>query len=149
MTWIDKDASKIDRPTGGASSSWVQQFVATNVKQGWLFFATYAPEAVRRTRADADVVVVSNPEFLREGATISDVKHPDRAMGVYEAAQNADAVVIFTEWNRFHGLDLPRLRAALRTLVPADLRNIYNPAEITAKGLSYSDAARTIRNAQF
>ena len=33
---------------------------------------------LRETRPDADVVVVSNPEFLREGAAIQDFKHPDR-----------------------------------------------------------------------
>ena len=33
---------------------------------------------IREARPDADVAVVSNPEFLREGAAIQDFKHPDR-----------------------------------------------------------------------
>ena len=33
---------------------------------------------IREARADADFAVVSNPEFLREGAAISDFKRPDR-----------------------------------------------------------------------
>src|SRR5882672_4486432 len=33
---------------------------------------------IRELRPDADFAVVSNPEFLREGAAIHDFKHPDR-----------------------------------------------------------------------
>jgi UDPglucose 6-dehydrogenase len=33
---------------------------------------------IRELRPDSDVAVVSNPEFLREGAAIHDFKHPDR-----------------------------------------------------------------------
>jgi UDPglucose 6-dehydrogenase len=33
---------------------------------------------IRETRPDADIAVVSNPEFLREGAAIADFKRPDR-----------------------------------------------------------------------
>src|SRR3984893_18341962 len=33
---------------------------------------------IRETRPDADFAVVSNPEFLREGAAIQDFKHPNR-----------------------------------------------------------------------
>ena len=33
---------------------------------------------IREVRPDAEFAVVSNPEFLREGAAIDDFKHPDR-----------------------------------------------------------------------
>jgi UDPglucose 6-dehydrogenase len=33
---------------------------------------------LREERPDVEIPVVSNPEFLREGAAINDFKHPDR-----------------------------------------------------------------------
>src|SRR5471030_1306086 len=41
---------------------------------------------IRETRPKAEFTVVSNPEFLREGAAIQDFKHPDRiVVGTDEA----------------------------------------------------------------
>ncbi len=47
---------------------------------------------IRETRPNADFAVVSNPEFLREGAAIGDFKRPDRiVIGVED--QRAEAVM--------------------------------------------------------
>ena len=47
---------------------------------------------IREARPDADFAVVSNPEFLREGAAISDFKRPDRIIIGLED-QRAEAVM--------------------------------------------------------
>jgi UDPglucose 6-dehydrogenase len=52
---------------------------------------------IREARADADVAVVSNPEFLREGAAIRDFKHPDR---IVVGSEDARAREVITELYR-------------------------------------------------
>ena len=47
---------------------------------------------IREVRPDADVAVVSNPEFLREGAAIQDFKHPDRIVVGTDDARAAQAM---------------------------------------------------------
>ena len=47
---------------------------------------------IREIRPDADVAVVSNPEFLREGAAITDFKRPDRIVVGTEDARARDVM---------------------------------------------------------
>ncbi len=60
----------------------------------------------------------------------------------YQAMEDADALVIVTEWNEFRALDLPRVKETLKTPRLIDLRNIYNPAEMAAAGFRYSSVGR-------
>ena len=59
----------------------------------------------------ADVHVV-DPQGRREGEKL--LPNVTWAADVYEAAENADLVVILTEWNEFRALDLKRLAASIR-----------------------------------
>ncbi len=52
---------------------------------------------IREARTDAEFAVVSNPEFLREGAAIQDFKHPDR---VVVGSEDARARGVMTELYR-------------------------------------------------
>jgi UDPglucose 6-dehydrogenase len=64
---------------------------------------------LREKRRDAEIQVVSNPEFLREGAAIQDFKHPDR-------------IVV--------GTDDPRARTVLA--------EIYRPLYLNAPPIMYA-----------
>jgi UDPglucose 6-dehydrogenase len=60
----------------------------------------------------------------------------------YDAATGADALVLLTEWNEFRALDLARIGRLLAEPLVIDLRNIYQPAEMAAAGLSYVSIGR-------
>jgi len=57
--------------------------------------------------------------------------------GAYEAVDGADALVIITEWNQFRALDLTRVKAAMRTPLMVDLRNIYERDAVATAGFEY------------
>ncbi len=60
----------------------------------------------------------------------------------YECVAGADAAVIVTEWNIFRALDLDRVKAAMAAPVLVDLRNVYRPDQVRAKGFAYADVGR-------
>ena len=63
--------------------------------------------------------------------------------GPYEAVEGADAVVILTEWDQFRALDLDRIKALLRQPVMVDLRNVYRPDDMRARGFRYTSIGRS------
>jgi UDPglucose 6-dehydrogenase len=61
----------------------------------------------------------------------------------YAAADDADVLVILTEWNEFRALDLWRLAGAMATPRMADLRNIYNRDDVARAGFeAYAGVGR-------
>jgi UDPglucose 6-dehydrogenase len=70
------------------------------------------------------------------------LKGVDFKANAYEVADGADAVVLITEWDQFRALDLDRLRAGMLQPVLVDLRNVYNPVEMKARGFRYFSVGR-------
>ena len=62
----------------------------------------------------------------------------------YEAASEADAVLILTEWEEFATLDLTRLHAAVKYPIVIDGRNLYDPGVMTARGFTYYSIGRAV-----
>jgi UDPglucose 6-dehydrogenase len=63
----------------------------------------------------------------------------------YACVEGADALVILTEWDQFRALDLDRVRAILRQPVVVDLRNVYKPDDMAARGFTYVSIGRPAR----
>jgi UDPglucose 6-dehydrogenase len=62
---------------------------------------------------------------------------------VYDAAKDADGLVLITEWNEFRFLDWDRVKALLRFPIVVDLRNIYDPGRMKARGFEYHCVGRS------
>ncbi|KAA3512907.1 UDP-glucose dehydrogenase family protein [Agrobacterium rosae] len=99
--------------------------------------------AVVQTLQDAGAKVTGyDPEGMVNARPL--MEGIEYATGPYEAAQDADAVVIVTEWNQFRALDLDRLKSIMASPVLVDLRNIYRPDEVTAHGFTYAGIGRSL-----
>ena len=99
------------------------------------------------------------PALLKSGAKIQAYDPEVEAGGrllpgvdfksdAYDAVEGADALVILTEWDQFRALDLDRVGRLMRSPVVVDLRNIYPPEEMMARGFVYASIGRTIRGPQ-
>ncbi len=59
------------------------------------------------------------------------------ALNIYDAVDGADAVLLVTEWRQFRVPDWKRVKAAMRTPVVIDGRNIYDYHELEENGFTY------------
>ncbi len=87
-----------------------------------------------KVRAYDPVAMAAAAKAGRDGVTYCEDE--------YDAAAGADALVVATEWNQFRGLDVDRLKARLKAPVVVDLRNVYEPALMKAKGFRYTCVGR-------
>lgn len=95
--------------------------------------------------------------LLKEGCcvTLFDPAAMDRAKSVlqpgaqvryasdmYEAAQDAHAALVMSDWQEFATIDLDRLRHSLRHPIVIDGRNLFDPEVMLDKGFTYFSVGR-------
>jgi len=100
------------------------ELISQFLKEGCIVSA-YDPAAVERTK-----------EVLPPSGTLSYAKDS------YEAATDADALLILTDWREFTDLDLDRLRYTLRYPIVIDGRNLFDRAIMAEKGFTYLSVGR-------
>jgi UDPglucose 6-dehydrogenase len=98
-----------------------------------------AIEVIRALKSRGAVIrgydpVVSEAVYEREGV--------ERAPGAIEATEDADALVLLTEWNEFRWLDFDRVKSVMRKPVIVDARNHLDPHTLRQLGFTYEGVGR-------
>ncbi|HEY0907547.1 MAG TPA: UDP-glucose/GDP-mannose dehydrogenase family protein [Methylophilus sp.] len=92
------------------------------------------PVAVEETRRVLLLDFADQPELL---------EHVGYAAKPTDALQGADALVIMTEWKAYHSPNFTHLKAAMRTPVIFDGRNLYEPQALREGGVTYFGIGRS------
>ena len=90
----------------------------------------FDPEAVETTKAAFVHTPLDGPGSLTYSAS------------AYDAAENADALVIATEWPEFRRPNLERVRDSMRQPVVFDGRNVFDAKRMANLGFTYSSIGR-------
>jgi UDPglucose 6-dehydrogenase len=99
-----------------------------------------AVEVIRLLQSAGARVRAYDPAAMEQArAVLPEVKFMDNA---YAVAEGAHCLILFTEWNEFTEMDLVRIKAAMRTPVIVDGRNIFDPDKVKAMGFTYRGVGR-------
>jgi UDPglucose 6-dehydrogenase len=102
-----------------------------------------AIDLVEMLLAEGSSVVAYDPAAMKRAAEEIPASAQMRyADSVEDAAKDADALLILTDWTEFATLDLNVLRATLRYPIVIDGRNLYDPQKMVAHGFTYLSIGR-------
>jgi UDPglucose 6-dehydrogenase len=94
--------------------------------------------------AEGVMVRAYDPAGMHEGVNILRDMIP--YSNAYEVAQDADALVLMTEWNEFRNLDFVKLKELMRRPILVDLRNVYDHTRVTQSGFRHISVGRPTRH---
>ncbi len=102
-----------------------------------------AIELVQMLMAEGCSIVAYDPAAMKRTAEVLPESPQLRyALDSYAAADDADALVILTDWAEFAALDLDRLNKTLRYPIMIDGRNLFDPQIMAERGFTYISTGR-------
>ena len=102
-----------------------------------------ALDVIRKLLASGAIVTAFDPAAMERAKEVLPPTDKMRyAPSVYEAAKNADAVLILTDWSEFGNIDLIRLNREVRFPIVIDGRNLYKPEVMHDHGFTYVSVGR-------
>ncbi len=133
-------AERVERALGGVAGKRIAVLgLAFKPSTDDLREAPSIPLIVGLVERGADVIAFDPVAQDHARTLLPKIEYATSAEGV---AEQADALVVVTEWDEFRALDLETLAARMRGNVLIDLRNVWDPQEAERVGLNYFGVGR-------
>lgn len=97
-------------------------------------------EIVNALIAAGAEISVYDPSFSEQAKSI--FKEVTWCNDVFENCNNADAIVIITDWPEFRAINLSEVRRRVKEPLLIDLRNLYKVSDVEALGFKYCSVGR-------
>src|SRR5580692_4213405 len=102
-----------------------------------------AIEVIKKLLDAGSIITAYDPAAIERAKAVLPPSDKMRyAESLYEAAKDADAVLILTDWKEFGAIDLVRLNQAVRFPIVIDGRNLYKPQQMENHGFTYVSVGR-------
>jgi len=99
-----------------------------------------ALKLIKKLKNDGANIQAYDPQAIENTKKeIPDIKYFDNP---YDAAKDAEALIICTEWDEFKKLDLAKIKSLMATPIIFDGRNIFDPAKMKELGFRYYGVGR-------
>ena len=96
----------------------------------------------RLLEAGASIAAYDPAAIDRAKAVLPPSQNMRYAESIYDAAKDADAVLILTEWKEFAAIDLAELGRAVHFPIVIDGRNLFIPQQMHDHGFTYVSVGR-------
>ena len=97
-------------------------------------------DIIELLKRDGANIKAFDPQAIENAkGIIKDIKFTEN---IYDAAKDAQALVILTEWNDFKEVDLGKIKNLMKNPVIIDGRNIYDPQKMKELGFTYVGVGR-------
>lgn len=102
-----------------------------------------ALKVIRRLLDAGACITAYDPAAIERAKAVLPPSHKMHyADSLYGAAQDAEAVLILTDWKEFAEIDLPELNRAVKFPIVIDGRNLYQPQHMSDHGFTYVSFGR-------
>jgi UDPglucose 6-dehydrogenase len=102
-----------------------------------------AIEIVKMLLGEGCTIAAFDPAAMQRAEQVLPANNSLRyATDAYDAASDADALLILTDWQEFAELDLKQLNQSLRYPIIIDGRNLYDPHVLSEQGFTYLSVGR-------